>query len=164
MASFQEHIDQANKNLDFLEKVNVLINDRWDWQVTTCYYVAVHLVNAHLAKKVDQHYRKHEDVRNAINPTNVFSLAKMPELNYISYIKLEGLARRSRYLCKETRDHKDDGSMALFTYDRHLSKALINLDIVLSFIEMEHNIIIPKIQINCIELKGKNLNHFVYTP
>ena len=51
MASFQEHIAQANRNLDFLEQANQSLNTFWDWQVTAAFYVCVHLVNAHLAQK-----------------------------------------------------------------------------------------------------------------
>lgn len=158
MASFEEHIQQAKKNLDFLNKVNKTISESWDWQVTVSFYVSVHLINAHIAKKSDQHYRSHEQVNKSVNPYFPLSPTKLTEDNFKSYIKLQGLARRSRYLCNDNKEIKD--TSAYFTYDKHLAKALANLDKLLMFIHSEYSIKFNKINISCIELKNRPLTYF----
>ena len=44
MASFDEHIAQAKCILGFLEKINGIGDNFIDWQVTTNFYVSVHLI------------------------------------------------------------------------------------------------------------------------
>ena len=69
MANFADHIAQAQKNLQFLQEISGKLSTQyWDWNVTVCYYVAVHLVNSHIASTTNQHYRKHEEVSKALNP------------------------------------------------------------------------------------------------
>ena len=72
---------------------------QFDWQVTICFYTAVHLINCHLANFGLQ-YRKHKDVKDALNPYTI-SPAKLPEDEYSAYISLQSLSRRSRYLVNE---------------------------------------------------------------
>ncbi len=160
MANFSEHINQAKKNLQFLSEINKNTNDSWDWQVTVCFYVAVHLVNAHIAQKANQHYRSHEQVKEALNPYNALSLSKLTEGNFLAFDKLQNLSRRSRYLCNDTIADKD--IKAFFTYDKHLSKSLKNLDKILGFIVSEYKESFLPIELYCIELKGQTLNFFAY--
>ena len=160
MANFQEHINQAKKNLNFLSNTNTFINNSWDWQVTTCFYVAVHLVNAHIAKKIDQHYRSHEQVNDALNPFKTLSPTKISESHFLSYKKLQGLSRRSRYLCSDDTSNHDAG--AFLTYDKHLAKALKHLESVLQFIHLEYGVNFPVSHIDCIEIKGKSFQFFKY--
>jgi hypothetical protein len=97
--------------------------------VTFCFYTAVHVINAHLAKKANLHYRTHEDVKNAINPTIAVPICAVPDAIYLSYLKLENLSRRARYLC--TDDKKGDQEIAYLTYDKHFAKATRHLDNIL---------------------------------
>ena len=101
MATFQEHIDQSNNNLDYLSNINNLINDRWDWQVTVSFYCALHLINAHIVQKTNKNYLSHSQVSSAISPYNLLSLSKVDEEIYLSYTKLFQLSRRARYLLNE---------------------------------------------------------------
>lgn len=158
MASFQEHINQASKNLQFLNEVNSKVNDSWDWQVTISFYAAVHLINAHIAQTSNQHYRSHEDVGNSINPFRALSPSKLPEDIYLAYTKLQALSRRSRYLINENKENREE--KAFFTYDKHFSKAVKNIDIVLKYIEKSHGITLPKTAIICMELKKSELSFF----
>lgn len=80
MATFDEHISQAKKNLLFLESINIHCKQFYDWQVTVCFYSCLHFVNAHLSK-FDLQYRKHKDVKDALNPFSL-SPAKLPEDEY----------------------------------------------------------------------------------
>jgi hypothetical protein len=134
--TFEEHLAQAKRNLDYLQKSNELIPDRWDWQVTVCFYVGVHLVNAHVFQKTGQHYRSHEQVNMALNPATL-SLAKLSESDYLAYKKLQGLARRARYLCHDDpqRVHFKTSRLTLFFNDfaRINPEILQRLDMVRSF-------------------------------
>lgn len=128
MAQVDEHIEQAKKNLNFLDEISK-IQGYPDWQVTVCFYTALHLINAHLSSKGMQ-YRKHSDVDNAINPYNALSLCKLPEEVYTAYSTLYKLSRRSRYLV-DLKDHKIASNTGCLIYDKHLGKALKHLDTIL---------------------------------
>lgn len=158
MATFDEHINQAKKNIKFLTSVNHDIIDSWDWQVTVSFYVSVHLMNAHIAHKTNQHYRSHEDVNAALNPYMRLSPAKLDEDTFKSYIKLQGLARRARYLCHESSKFRD--ANACFTYDKHFSKAIKNLDKLLSFIASEYKVSFNPMSIHCADLKSYKSDYF----
>lgn len=159
MASFDDHIRQAKGNLSILSEFNNKIANGWDWQVTIVYYVAVHLMNAHLAKKANLHYKTHEQVKNALFSST--SVGKIPEDIYLSYVKLEGLSRRSRYLCHENNAGLD--SLTYLTYDKHFKKALKNLDRILKFFDDEYKISFKAISIDCIEVKDDKLVYFNYS-
>lgn len=158
MATFEEHIAQARRNLDFLEQINLRCNNHWDWQVTACFYVAVHLANAHIAQKSNMHYRSHSDVKNALNPENSLSVMKFQEAEYIAYVKLMNLSRRARYLCHDVPSNLD-GSKAYMTFDVHLKKAVKNLDKLLVFIQSEYNESFNKLDVKCIPLT-EEMNYF----
>jgi len=161
MATFQEHINQAKKNLEFLVQINKNVKDSWDWQVTVCFYVGVHLVNAHIAHKTNQHYRSHEQVNKALNPYEPLSLTKLPEQDYKAYIKLQGLSRRSRYLCHD--EAPIQNAQALFTYDRHVAKALRCLNTLLEFMQREYDVQFNTYNLNCIEISNKNYTYFKHS-
>lgn len=161
MASYSEHLGQARANLDFLKSTNFNSNDKWDWQVTICFYIAVHLVNAHIANKANQHYRTHDQVKQALNPYNPLSICKLSEKSYIAFEKLQNLSRRSRYLCNDNLADRD--IKAFLTYDRHLTKALNNLDILMHYISAEYTENFHPISLDCIELKGSSLSFFKYS-
>lgn len=153
MATFDNHIDQAKHNIAFLVHVNNSNSNYWDWQVTVSFYIAVHLVNAHIAKVANLHYRTHEDVKNAINPFNSMPICGVPEEIYVSYARLEGLSRRSRYLCHD--DYKKRDEQAHFTYDKHFAKAVKSLDKILDFFVSKYSLKFQPISIFCLELTSK---------
>ncbi|HQW96443.1 MAG TPA: hypothetical protein PLU58_11600 [Saprospiraceae bacterium] len=161
MASFTEHIDQAKRNLAFLCETNSMSNVSWDWQVTIAYYVGVHFMNAHLAQVANFHYRSHEAIKNAISPA-VGGVAMLPNDIYLSYGKLEGLSRRSRYLC-----HQDPAMSTELgnhvTIPKHFAKAIKHLDRIINYFVGTYSIsITPPPEIECEELtKQALLNVFV---
>ena len=159
MASFDELINQTKKNLSFLESVNQKIKNNFDWQVTICFYSAVHIINAHIAKIADLHYRSHEDVNKAINPANQISPAKLDEDNYLAYMKLQNLSRRARYLCHDKPSNKS--TEAFLTHDVHLKKALRHLDKLISFINSKHKVEIEAYSLNCIGLNNELVKNFI---
>lgn len=147
MANFEEHIRQAQQNLEFLGKINQKINNHYDWQVTVCFYVAVHLANAHIAKFGVQ-YRKHTDVNFALNPENRASVCKLPTEEYVSYIVLHNLSRRARYLVNDKQDDIRNEN-TFFTYDKHFGKAIRHLDKLLTYFSNLYQIPFLPITIIC---------------
>lgn len=162
MGSFTEHIIHSESNLDFLSKVNSSINDRWDWQVTVCFYSALHLMNAHIVAKTGKNYLSHSQVAEVINPYNQLSIAKLDEETYLSYNKLFQLSRRSRYLLSENFKKVKivDVQPACITYDKHFKKAIYHLDKVITYISKNYSVAFKKTKVDCIELKGKGFSNF----
>lgn len=162
MGNFKEHIDHSVKNVHFLSQINTTIDDSWDWQVTVCFYTALHLINAHIVKKTNSNYLSHNKVEEIINPFNQLSVAKLNEEVYMSYIKLFQLSRRSRYLLNENfkKSEKVDIHNANFTYGKHFRKAIHHLDIIITFINSSYDEQFPKVNIKCIDLKGLNFGFF----
>lgn len=159
MASYEAHIDQAKKNLAFLISNNSRDSPHWDWQVTICYYVAVHLANAHLAKAANMHYRTHEAVKNALCP-HPLSLTQLPEAVYLAFAKLEGLSRRSRYLCHDSPCNREE--IAFFTYDKHFAKAIKNLDKLLCHFKALYGIYFVNLEVKCADL-NKNSGLVIFS-
>jgi hypothetical protein len=159
MANFADHITQAKSNLKFLEEIsNRLSMPYWDWNVTVCYYVAVHLVNSHIAKVSDQHYRKHEEVSKALNPYFPLSPTKVPDNVYTAYSNLQNLSRRSRYLISDSMKNRSED--ANLTYDKHFRRALVHLDTILEFISINYKQKFTTIGVVCIEARNIGLKHF----
>jgi hypothetical protein len=153
LPSFDAHIKQAKDNLSTLQSFNKAMPDCCDWQVTICFYTALHLVNAHLSKS-GLHYQSHSDVKNALNPYLPISLTKLPEDEYTSYITLQQLSRRSRYLVSEKDQRKpQDGERACLTHHNHLAKACKHLDKLLQFFANKYAINFDKIELTGTELK-----------
>lgn len=153
MPGYSEHILQAKNNLRFLEQTNLTHKDNyWDWKVTVSFYACVHLVNAHLAEGTNLHYRKHSEVENAINFANTTSLKAVPKDVYLAYRKLKGLSRRSRYLISDDVENKSE--TVHITYDKHFSRAIKNLNILLKYICDTYKESIPKYKVNCIEIRS----------
>jgi uncharacterized protein (UPF0332 family) len=154
LAKYEDHILQAERNLRFLGSINNSIQDCYDWQVTVCFYTALHFVNAHLSKFGLQ-YRKHKDVSYALNFANATSPAKLPEEEYIAYTALQSLSRRSRYLVNE-KDNNLGSAQAFFTYDKHLAKALQHLNTLLVHFDVKT----AGISVKCSEIKNGELKFF----
>lgn len=158
MAQFDDHIAQAKRNLQFLSSINRKITNCYDWQVTVCFYTALHFVNAHLSKYQLQ-YRKHRDVNYALNFSNSISPARLPENEYLAYTALQSLSRRSRYLVNE-KDNNLLSEQAFLTYDKHLARALRHLNSLLQHFESRYSIGLSPIDVKCSELKDGELIFF----
>ena len=158
MPDFDAHIRQAKRNLQFLSNINLNITDCYDWQVTTCFYVSVHLVNAHLSQ-FDQQYRTHENVKLAINPYTVTSLMKIPENEYVAYTSLENLSRRARYLVN-VKDSKLISDKPALIYEKHLAKALRHLDKLLIHFGTIYPIGMNRYNVKCANINTQELQFF----
>lgn len=163
MGSFSEHIQQSKNNLAFLAKINNTISNNWDWQVTVCFYSAVHLINAHIVSKTSKNYLSHNQVAELINPFTQLSVSKLDEETYKSYHKLHQLSRRARYLLNENFQKNGivDIQPACMTYDKHFKKAVFHLDIVINYISKNYGVSFSKIDIKCVELSGRSFSNFL---
>lgn len=162
MGTFSEHLNPSQSNLQFLSKISSSTDNFWDWQVTVCFYSALHLINAHIVNKTQSNYLTHKDVEAVLNPNNLLSVARLDIPNYIAYIKLLELSRRSRYLLNENfkKGEKQDIQKVSLTYSKHFRKAIIHLDTLIAFISKEYNIAFNPCEIKCMDLQGINLTHF----
>ena len=156
MASFNEHINQSKHNFLFFEKViNMDKTNYLDWCVTICFYVSVHLINAHIAQRANLHYKSHYEVEREINPYNK-SICSLNKFVYLSYKKLSMLSRRARYLLKES----DNNEVAHYIRDEHMIKALKHLDSLITYFCKEHSINdFPVIEINDNNISDLKLNY-----
>lgn len=158
MPQFQDHVKRAKHNLKFLEHINTSGGAYADWQVTTCYYAGVHLINAHLAQH-NMQFRKHVDVKDAINPKSQRSVSNGSALQedvYLAYAKLQNLSRRSRYLVND-RNPDSLSSVAYNTEMTHLANALRYLDILICFFNQKYQINIVPIKVSCGGIKTGDL-------
>jgi hypothetical protein len=144
VANFDDHFKQAENNLLFLQSINSNTPEFIDWQITTCYYVAVHLINAFIANKGNLHFNSHDKVKEAINPQSRFVNTRLDPDTYASFIALGNLSRRSRYLCHEK---QIDNEKKHPCEDRHFAQALTHLDALLSFMKLIYAKDFPKTEI-----------------
>ena len=158
MATYQEHTAQAIRNLRVLVKNNQTVNDNLDWQVTMAFYAAVHFANAHLAKTINQHYRSHAKVDEALNPYVLTNPSAFNEDAYVAFGILRGLARRSRYLCSDNEANVSDAYHTIA--DKHFAKAIRNLDIVMHYFSNTHGYHFTQMEIKCDRIKQDKLIYF----
>lgn len=138
MASFTEHLGQARHNCSFLNFLENNTEEYYDWKVTVCFYITIHLINARIADRDNAHYRKHRDVENAINPYN--GSCAIPENVFLSYKKLHNLSRRSRYLIHEDNHRHIEGEKAHYTSEKHFKKAKNRLQEIKDYFLADHKI------------------------
>ena len=139
MASYNDHLLQVNSNLKFLSSINQSCNNFIDWQVTTCFYVAVHLINSFLAREANIHFNSHERVKEAISPDSRVPTTRLDEGTYLAYVKLRNLSRRSRYLCSSENDPNREADVAHFIAEKHYTKAFVHLDKLLTHFYSRYN-------------------------
>ena len=164
MATFDEHIKQAQHNLQFLSSINsnTSVPDCLDWQVTVCFYAALHLVNAHLAQFSLQ-YRSHTNVKQALNPEQALSPSKLPEDEYVAYTALQMLSRRSRYLVNE-KDGQIGAMSAAYTNEKHVAKAIRHLDRLATYFRQRYKLSLPVVPIHCTGIKQEELGYIKTKP
>ena len=113
-----------------------MINEKsiefYDWKVTVAFYTSVHIINAHLAKTIDQHYQRHCDAELALNPENVCSPSKIEMDIYVSYKKLHNLSRRSRYLIHEDSKNRV-AERPHYISENHFNKAKNRLKEIIAY-------------------------------
>jgi hypothetical protein len=148
---YDDHVNQAKRNIVFFENIHNGVSDCLDWQVTALFYTAVHLVSAHLAKFGLQK-RNHNEIYNALNFANSTSAMRISEKVFTAYQSLQNESRKARYLIN-VKDGHLDGGKAHFIFTKHLCRALRNLDTIMDYFDSKYGMSLPQIQINCPEFK-----------
>ena len=130
MPNVVQHLNQFKHNNKTLCLLCEVCNDKtWDWKVTICYYAALHLIHAHLAKH-DSHPETHGSVKRAINPLKN-SRSKVSYKAWENYTELEFICNSCRYL---------DNSVSFRGVTKKcFTDALVHYDIILS----EYNVMYP---------------------
>lgn len=157
MATFDEHLTQAKRNIAFLEHLSST-GKFIDWQITACFYVAVHLANAHIAKQEGKNFRAHIDVTDSLNPFKNYP-SKVSETVFTSFQRLHNLSRKARYLVPPSSEN--DGVVpACYAVPKHLITAVQSLDVIIQGFKDIHRFSLPKIQFTSSEIFRYQLKHF----
>jgi hypothetical protein len=134
VADFQSHIIQSQHNFSVLGQLNAKVSNSIDWQITICFYTALHLIDAYLAKEGNIHYNKHIEVRKAIWFDEPLSLLKLPEDICLAYRSLENLSRKARYLCSDIDGQREkEKAIAHIVKDKDLYKALKKCGVIIEY-------------------------------
>lgn len=159
MTDFLVYIKQARNNLNFLSKISYSCSDYCDWQVTVSFYVGVHLVNAHLTKKIQTTYRSHKKTFDALNFACETSPSMLPQSVFLAYRHLYNLSRRSRYLCSDA--DLPDNSRPFMTYSKHLKRSINHLNTLIEYIESNYGEKFDVTNLDLIEIQGRvDLKYF----
>lgn len=163
MAEFHSHIEKAKSNLRILKEINAKVNNSLDWQITVCFYTALHVIDAYLANESDLHYNTHKEVDLAINPYNQLSTTKIEFDIYKHYQKLFNLSRMSRYMCSNNHEtRKSDNGLTHVVNDKDLKKAIVSLNIILSHFDKKYSLEFPITELLCREFGSNHqLDYFL---
>ncbi len=162
MPTFSQHVLQAKHNFNVLAQLNKQVNNSIDWQVTVSFYTALHLINSYIVKEANLHYKTHSEVDNVINCRGL-SPYKLGEDEYVSYEILKNLSRRSRYICHHEAEN-DNPNHAFLIDEKHLLKALKELDKLLLYFNSKYNLEIEPIKIFSKNISASDKFNFFITP
>lgn len=163
MADYRDHLYQINSNLKFLGSINSHCNTFLDWQVTTCFYVGVHLINSFIAREANLHFNSHERVKDAISPNSIVRATQLDEPTYLAYVKLRNLSRRSRYLCN-SEDPSRNIETAHFIGEKHFTKAFVYLDKLLKYFYAKYSDPYPVTAITfAFKMAPPNCSYFTFS-
>lgn len=162
MASFQDHINQAQRNFNFLSGINETQQDCMDWQVTVAFYTALHIVNAYLSE-YDLHPEDHAEIFYQLDKSNDDARYAIDRKIYYKYRNLFNLSHRARYL--SSRQNRDQ-SNTLSCTEKHLAQSVKLLDaILLYFAEKDQeygDFNFNSIPFNCNKLKREMEGRLIY--
>jgi len=133
VARFEDHVHRAKCNLEVLVVLNRHSHVDYSWQVTLCFYTAVHLINSHLQYSAGKTFKTHLSTLDRIDPGSAMNVNAVSLTAYKAYLRLHNRSREARYLCKVSdsghvvRNHQD----AVRIKHRHLIQCVSDLDIIL---------------------------------
>lgn len=142
------------------------MNYNWGWQVTVCFYAALHFTSAHIENKTGKNYLSHTMINDAINPSFPLSLSKFDDQTYLAYTKLYNLSRRSRYLINENQKNRGAGDTLIccLTHSIHFMRAIKYLETILNYMVSNYALSFSTTDIKCIDLNGETFNNFKIIP
>lgn len=126
----RDHLNRANYNLSVLEILNNSEGRTSDWQVVLCFYVAIQAIHCDLCQYEHLECSSHVDRNNLIEPRLEPEKWNLPSDEFISYNKLEGNSKISRYLEKVGSGNVQDEDYQYFG-GKKLLQNLIFLDRIL---------------------------------
>lgn len=153
MPDSASHFRQAERNLKVVEWLNSSPNHYWDWQVTTLFYSALHLINGHICETDGGFYNTHSSVQSIIYYKNTQSKASLPREIGIAYEKLQLLSRKARYLYDPTQPKSDK---LQFVGPDGFEKAVNAYETVYRFLSSTYYLGIQPIQISCLKAGWEN--------
>lgn len=159
MPEFDSHVKQAKRNIDFLEQSNLSKVKYFDWYITTIFYSALHLINAHIVKSRDLHFNAHSKVNNAINPERPITICPVSEDCYKSYLALRKKSRVSRYLCRDNSSN-EQMQKAVYVNEKEFKRAILHLDAVLDYFSTTYGVDFKKTNIHSLYLKDAETKYF----
>ena len=93
----QSHIEKGKKNEKFLSLIEEHgKNDYLDWNITVCFYSALHYVKAYL-KKHGYNTNSHKEIDQNIRHTSLICNVKFDEKHYRAYADLKTYSSTARY-------------------------------------------------------------------
>lgn len=125
MPDLSSHLQQAQHNLEFLDD-NPDPARYADWAVTTCFYAAVHYVDAWLNAsgcQPEKHDERHAAMQRCGRDRSCRTRATFSSM-WEAYRELEDLSRDARYRCVSI--GPDDVSSARRTYLAHVKRWVEN--------------------------------------
>ena len=138
MSNFNDHCDHALQNIKFVENVSSDYTHELRWKITASYYTAYHLIQAHVASKVNALPDTHEKLKVLIAPSSVFTTVKLGGNLYATYLDLENLSRKARY------------SSHVNITERHFCEAISYLDEIIEYFSTLYPLVpIPHTQVYC---------------
>lgn len=88
VAQFEDHVHRAKKNLEVLGVLNRYSHVDYSWQVTLCFYTAVHLINSHLSYVAGETFNTHVSTLNRIDPGSPLNIHAVSHTAYKAYLRL----------------------------------------------------------------------------
>lgn len=146
------HFRQAQRNLKVVAWLNSSDTSYWDWQITTLFYSALHLINGHIVATEGTFYNSHAEVRNCIHWQSGRK-ASLPREIGLAYEKLQLLSRKARYLYDPERP---ESNKPQYAGADSFEKAVYAFDKVYRHIAGLYGLELEPVQINCAKAGWNN--------
>lgn len=146
------HIKKVIHNLNVISQLEAQGSPYRDWQITLCFYSALHLTRYHLQASANYTCTTHEDAKDRLHWQNTMPFSRMDKEPYQAYADLEGFSRRARYIPEISPE----------TFEKDYIRAIQRLDKVMHYFDSKYSLSLPKTQIKCPRLIGTTLHYFTH--
>ena len=150
MPSFTEHIEKVKRNIDFFHSINPNGEECFDWQVTVLFYIAVHIVDAHL-DRFSIHPTTHTERKENLSFDSPRTSRITSQDAWDDYMSLEGQSRKYRY-------DKYRGN------PKQLRKSCNSLESIIHYFDGLYSLKLPILNVQCdADYKLNTANQYVVT-